>query len=198
MVASFHVGRVDALVDEWLDCRIGLTASTAARCELIRLKGRAGVASARQAYQALKGAFKTLEWPEMMIRGAHSLRLLWADTGARSATLRDTHYLDALIGAGAASALCAVSPATLAAFRDHGTATPAQADPGESAQVIESLHRAGIDLASLCQRQLREVVNQQAEVYQRLLTAIEGKRKCALLAAKPAVRSMWWAAPVNG
>jgi transaldolase len=69
-VASFFVSRVDTEVDKRLDA-IGTEEAKA-------LKGKAGVANARLAYQAYEEVFSTPRWKTLEAEGARPQRPLWA------------------------------------------------------------------------------------------------------------------------
>src|ERR1019366_6148753 len=72
-VASFFVSRVDPEVDKRLE--------TLNIDEAEALKGKAGVANARLAYQAYEEVFSTPRWANLAVEGAHRQRPLWASTG---------------------------------------------------------------------------------------------------------------------
>ena len=85
-VASFFVSRVDTEIDKRLDA-IGTDEAKA-------LKGKAGVANARLAYQAYEEVFSTPRWQVLEAEGAHKQRPLWASTGVKDPAYRDTMYVD--------------------------------------------------------------------------------------------------------
>jgi transaldolase len=72
-VASFFVSRVDTEVDKRLDA-IGTDEAAA-------LRGKAGIANARLAFQAYEEVFSTPRWQVLADEGAHPQRPLWASTG---------------------------------------------------------------------------------------------------------------------
>ncbi len=67
-VASFFVSRVDTEVDKRLDA-LGTEVATA-------LRGRAGIANARLAYQAYEEVFSTPRWQNLADDGARPQRPL--------------------------------------------------------------------------------------------------------------------------
>ncbi len=87
-VASFFVSRVDTEVDKRLDA-IGTDEAKA-------LKGKAGVANARLAYQVFQQAFDSERAKGLIAAGAHAQRPLWASTGVKDPTLPDTLYVTQL------------------------------------------------------------------------------------------------------
>ena len=72
-VASFFVSRVDTEIDKRLD-KIGTDEAKA-------LRGKAGIANARLAYERFDKMFATDRWAALQAAGAHKQRPLWASTG---------------------------------------------------------------------------------------------------------------------
>jgi transaldolase len=87
-VASFFVSRVDTEVDKRLEA-IGTE-------EALGLKGKAGVANARLAYEVYQEAFATDRARALLDAGAHRQRPLWASTGVKDPKLPDTLYVTEL------------------------------------------------------------------------------------------------------
>ena len=85
-VASFFVSRVDTEIDKRLDA-IGTDEARA-------LKGKAGLANARLAYQAFEEVFSTPRWGSLAEAGANVQRPLWASTGVKDPAYPDTMYVD--------------------------------------------------------------------------------------------------------
>ncbi|MET0888063.1 MAG: transaldolase [Mycetocola sp.] len=108
-VASFFVSRVDTEVDTRLD-GIG---SDAART----LRGRAGVANARLAYEIFEQEFSTERANRLAGFGAHRQRPLWASTGVKDPALPDTYYVEELV---APYVVNTMPERTLQATFDHG------------------------------------------------------------------------------
>ena len=86
-VASFFVSRVDTETDRRLD-EVGRD----------DLKARLGIANAKLAYQQYKELFQGERWAALAARGATKQRCLWASTSTKDAALRDTLYVEELIG----------------------------------------------------------------------------------------------------
>ena len=108
-VASFFVSRVDLEVDKRLDA-IGTPNALA-------LKGKAGLANARLAYQAFEEVFSTPRWQVLEADGARVQRPLWASTGVKDPALPDTLYVTELA---APHTVNTMPPKTLEALADHG------------------------------------------------------------------------------
>ncbi|MFI2562824.1 transaldolase [Paenarthrobacter sp. NPDC018779] len=111
-VASFFVSRVDTEIDKRLD-GIGTDEAKA-------LKGKAGVANARLAYQVYEELFSTERWNVLTEAGALPQRPLWASTGVKDPAYPDTLYVTELVAAGVVNTM---PEKTLDATFDHGVVT---------------------------------------------------------------------------
>ncbi len=111
-VASFFVSRVDAEIDKRLD---GVGTEEAAA-----LKGRAGLANARLAYQVFEDSLATERWQRLAAAGANAQRPLWASTGVKDPALPDTLYVTGLV---APHTVNTMPEKTLEATFDHADVT---------------------------------------------------------------------------
>lgn len=134
-VASLFLSRVDTLVDQKLE--------TAGASD--ELKGKAGVALAKLAYQEYKKSFKSGDaFAALSAHGARPQYMLWASTGTKNPAYSDLLYVEPLIGP---ETINTMPDATLAAFRDHGRAAPTLEQDVAAAQMhFETLARLGIDM----------------------------------------------------
>jgi transaldolase len=133
-VASFFVSRVDTEIDKRLD-NAGADPS---------LKGKAGVANARLAYQAYEEVFTSARWEALAAKGAAPQRPLWASTGVKNPEYSDTMYISELIAPGTVNTM---PEKTMMAYADHGTpGTPVQKAYDDAAAVMQAVADAGIDL----------------------------------------------------
>jgi transaldolase len=105
-VASFFVSRVDTETDRRL-----------AESGREDLKGRLGIANAKLAYQQYKALFHGERWDELAARGASPQRCLWASTSVKDPSLRDTLYVEELLGP---ETISTMPEETIRAFQDHG------------------------------------------------------------------------------
>jgi transaldolase len=139
-VASFFVSRVDTEVDKRLEA-IGTDEATA-------LKGRAGIANARLAYQAFEEVFSTPRWANLEGEGAHRQRPLWASTGVKDPAYRDTMYVEELA---APNTVNTMPTKTMKAVADHGKITGDQVTSryDEAAHLLDALERLGIPYAEV-------------------------------------------------
>ncbi|WP_406475164.1 transaldolase [Streptomyces platensis] len=111
-VASFFVSRVDSEIDKRLE-KIGTD-------EAKGLKGKAALANARLAYEAYEEVFSSERWAALDKAGANKQRPLWASTGVKDPTYKDTLYVDELVAPGTVNTM---PEATLEATGDHGQIT---------------------------------------------------------------------------
>lgn len=108
-VASFFVSRVDTEVDKRL-VAIGTD-------EALALKGKAGIANARLAYQIYEQAFESERARSLLTAGANKQRPLWASTGVKDPSLPDTLYVTELV---APNVVNTMPEKTMEATLDHG------------------------------------------------------------------------------
>jgi transaldolase len=138
-VASFFVSRVDTEIDKRLDSISQQGGSAAAS-----LKGKAGIANARLAYQAYEEVASSDRWRALEAKGATAQRPLWASTGVKNPEYPDTMYVSELI---APDTVNTMPEKTLMAYADHGEpGTPLQKSYDEAAAVMAAVRDAGVDL----------------------------------------------------
>ncbi|WP_104054199.1 MULTISPECIES: transaldolase [unclassified Arthrobacter] len=134
-VASFFVSRVDAEIDKRLDA--------AGTDEAKALKGKAGLANARLAYQVFEEQFASERWQVLAAAGANAQRPLWASTGVKDPALPDTLYVTGLV---APHTVNTMPEKTLNATADHGEVTgdTITGTYEESNAVLDALDGLGI------------------------------------------------------
>jgi transaldolase len=135
-VASFFVSRVDTEIDARLEA-IGTD-------EALALRGKAGLANARLAYQVYEETHSSERWSTLAASGARPQRALWASTGVKNPDYPDTLYVDGLV---APNTVNTMPQATLDAVADHGGdgAETVRGTYEESNAVLDSLATLGID-----------------------------------------------------
>jgi transaldolase len=163
-VASFFVSRVDTEVDKRLD---GLDIDEAAA-----LRGKAGVANARLAYQAYKEVFSTPRWANLAAEGAHRQRPLWASTGVKDPAYKDTMYVVDLV---APETVNTMPVKTMQAVADHGQIAGDQVTGKyeDATNVLDSLERLGISYADVTALLEREGVDKFAKSWAQLLSCVQ-------------------------
>ncbi|HEX4728524.1 MAG TPA: transaldolase [Jatrophihabitans sp.] len=136
-VASFFVSRVDTEIDKRLD-KLGTDEARAVR-------GKAGIANARLAYQTFQETFAGDRWQALADAGANLQRPLWASTGVKDPSYEDTMYVTELV---APDTVNTMPEATLNAVAEHGEITGATANTGyhEARAVFQQLSELGIEV----------------------------------------------------
>ena len=128
-VASFFVSRVDTEIDARLEAAGG---------DAVQLKGKAGLANARLAYEVFEEMFSSERWARLQAHGANVQRPLWASTGVKDPALPDTLYVTGLV---APNTVNTMPEATLNAVADHGEVTGNTIVPNysESNNVLDAI-----------------------------------------------------------
>ncbi len=170
-VASFFVSRVDSLVDGLLDER-ARTAADPGRVEALR--GQAGIANAKLAYQDYGTLVATARWQRLAARGARPQRVLFASTSTKDPRYPPLHYVEALVGA---DTVDTVPPATFEALRRGADVSPALAEDVAGARAhLAALEELGIWMDEVTDELLAEGVTKFAEPFDRLLATIDARR----------------------
>ncbi|MFP3579141.1 transaldolase [Arthrobacter sp. fls2-241-R2A-200] len=164
-VASFFVSRVDTEIDKRLDA-IGTDEAKA-------LKGKAGVANARLAYQVYEELFSTERWAVLAEAGALPQRPLWASTGVKDPAYPDTLYVTQLVAAGVVNTM---PEKTLDATFDHGevtgdTITGTYDEANETLNALETLGVSYNDVVKLLET---EGLDKFVGAWKELLADVEG------------------------
>ena len=177
-VASFFVSRIDGKIDGAIDKRLAAGDKDADALKAVR--GKVAIANAKMAYQHYLEVSKSARWQTLRAAGANPQRLLWASTGTKDKAYSDVLYVDGLIGADTVNTM---PPATMDAFRDHGTvAETLAADLDAATRVLTESDRLGLDLPGVTRTLVDEGVQSFADAFDALLGAVAAKRT-ALLAA---------------
>jgi hypothetical protein len=105
-------------------------------------------------------------------------RPLWASTGTKNPAYPDTIYVDGLIGPDTVNT---VPPATLDAFRDHGTAAVTVMDNLEECQQqLAELEKLGISMDVVTDELEAEGVKAFVDAYTALLQTVDERRKAVV------------------
>ena len=169
-VASFFVSRVDTEIDSRLE-KSGAPAE---------LKGKAGVANARLAYQAYEDFFSGERWERLKAQGANRQRPLWASTGVKNPDYDDTMYVTELV---VENTVNTMPEKTLEAVRDHGEIRGDQVRPNydDARRMMERLAEAGIDyddvISVLEKEGVEKFVKSWKELQQTVETNLAGARQ---------------------
>lgn len=173
-VASFFVSRVDSEIDKRLDA-LGTDEAKA-------LKGKAGVANARLAYQVYEELFSTERWNVLAAAGANAQRPLWASTGVKDPAYPDTLYVTELVAAGVVNTM---PEKTLDATFDHGvvtgdTITGTYADANTTLDALDGLGISYNEVVALLESEgLEKFVASWKELLADVETALAAARKAS-------------------
>jgi transaldolase len=167
-VASFFVSRVDSEIDNRLN-------KTGAPDDL---RGKAGVANARLAYEAYEKFFSGERWEKLREAGANPQRPLWASTGVKNPDYSDTMYVTDLA---VENTVNTMPEKTLQAVKDHGEIKGDQVRPhyDDAHQVMKDLADAGIDYDDVIKTLEEEGVEKFVTSWNELLETVEENLKAA-------------------
>jgi transaldolase len=165
-VASFFVSRVDTEVDKRLD-KIGTDEAKA-------LRGKAGIANARLAYERYEKVIASERWQALAAAGANVQRPLWASTGVKDPAYDDTMYVVELV---APDTVNTMPEATLNAVADHGEigGNTIAGTYEQSRKVIEGLEALGIGYDDVIQVLEAEGVQKFEDSYAQLAEGVRGQ-----------------------
>ena len=168
-VASFFVSRIDTAVDKAVDALPDPAKGEA-------LHGKVAIANAKVAYAAYRDLFSGPRWDALAKAGAQTQRLLWASTSTKTKTLKDTLYVEALVGR---DTVDTIPPATMDAFRDHGVFQPdaIEQDLDGARTTLKTLADLGIDLETICRALVKDGVQQFADAFDKLFATIARHRR---------------------
>jgi transaldolase len=160
-VASFFVSRMDTEIDKRLDA-LG-------NDEAAALRGKAGVANARLAYEEV---FSTPRWANLEAEGAHKQRPLWASTGVKDPAYKDTMYVVDLV---APNTVNTMPTKTMLAVADHGEIAGDQVTGhyDEARNLLDALERLGIPYADVTALLEREGVEKFDASWAQLLSGVQ-------------------------
>jgi transaldolase/glucose-6-phosphate isomerase len=177
-VASFFVSRIDSATDKELDEKIAKANDPTEKERLAALKGKVAIANAKLAYQEYKRLSSGPRWDKLVAKGAKPQRLLWASTGTKNKDYSDVLYVEELIGPNTVNTM---PPATLEAFRDHGTPRDSLEENIEDARhVLAELEKSGISLDAITADLVKDGVKLFADAADKLYGAVAHKRAVVL------------------
>jgi transaldolase len=162
-VASFFVSRVDTEIDKRLD-KIGTDDAKA-------LRGKAGIANARLAYERYEKVIAGDRWKALAAAGAHTQRPLWASTGVKDPAYDDTMYV---VDLAAPDTVNTMPEATLNAVADHGLIKGDQvrANYADARAVLDGLAAHGIGYDDVIELLEAEGVQKFEDSYTQLAESV--------------------------
>ena len=168
-VASFFLSRIDILVDQLLQHRMGQNNEPAQV-----LTGKVAIANAKLAYQSFKKIFSSSRWKKLEEKGARVQRPLWASTSSKNPQYSDVCYVEPLIGPHTVNTM---PEETIAAFADHGRAKKNTVEDNivEAAQTMAELERLGIDFRCVAWQLENEGVQKFIYPFGELMRTIAAK-----------------------
>ncbi|MGO2141705.1 MAG: transaldolase [Leucobacter sp.] len=169
-VASFFVSRVDTEIDARLEA-LGTA-------EARDLKGQAGVANARLAYEVFEESFASERAKMLIGLGANPQRPLWASTGVKDPNLPDTLYVTELA---APNTVNTMPEATLGALADHGEVQGDRVSGtyGEANQVLNLIDAQGVDYVEVTEKLEIEGLSKFDASWDDLLETVAGALRLA-------------------
>ncbi len=166
-VASFFVSRVDSEIDKQLE---GIGTEKA-----LSLRGKAGIANARLAFERYEDVFCDRErWNALKAAGANPQRPLWASTGVKNPDYSDTMYVTELVTRGTVNTM---PEKTLQAVADHGDVTgdTIHEHYHGARHVMSDLELLGIDYDSVIATLEHEGVDKFVKSWGELVETVEGQ-----------------------
>ena len=169
-VASFFLSRIDSAADA------KITAVKGADPALVeKTLHKVAIANAKRAYQRSKSIFSGPRWEALAAKGAHPQRLLWASTGTKDKSLPDTYYVDNIIGRDTVNTM---PPATMKAFRDHGTAIrdSIESDVAGAEETLAALEKLGVSLDDITHELVLDGIKKFEEAFDNLIGGVKKRR----------------------
>lgn len=174
-VASFFVSRIDSLVDKTIDERLAKGPGPELAEKLGSLRGKVAIANAKLAYRSYQRLIESPRWKALAAKGARPQRLLWASTGTKNPKYRDVVYVEELIGPDTVNT---VPEQTYNAFKDHGRVRASLTEDLAGAErTMRALEETGISMKGVTDRLLAEGVVLFADAFDRLIGAVEKRRR---------------------
>ncbi|HET7755043.1 MAG TPA: transaldolase [Anaeromyxobacteraceae bacterium] len=172
-VASFFVSRIDTAVDRRLDA-LARAADPAGRARIEELRGKAGIANAKLAYQDFQHIVASERFAKLAAQAARSQRVLFASTSVKDPRYPELYYVEALVGR---DTVDTVPPATLEALRRGANVRATLEEDVATARThLASLEELGISVNGVTDEVLAEGVRKFSEPFEQLLANIETRR----------------------
>ena len=162
-VASFFVSRVDTETDRRLP-------------EGHALRGKAGVANAKLAYELFQQSLADDRWKQLAAKGARVQKPLWASTSTKNPAYSPTLYVDDLIGRDTVNTLAQPSIDALHNGEGDQRADAITQDVAGARQVIAGLADAGVDFTGVTDTLEREGVASFSTSIHDCFNTLEKKR----------------------
>ena len=136
------------------------------------------ISNAKLAYYVHNMLFSSERWEILAKENGRVQRALWASTSTKNPIYQDTKYIDELIGPNTVNT---VPPATLDAFRDHGTAALTLTTGLDDAQAaLDELVALGISIDEVTRELEDQGVKAFSDAFSALLESVEYRRKSVI------------------
>ncbi len=171
-VASFFVSRVDSEIDKRLE------ATTEGPGTDPALRGKAGVANARLAFQAYEEFFTGERWEALAAQGANTQRPLWASTGVKNPDYDDTMYV---VDLAVENTVNTMPEKTLEAVADHGEVRSDRVRPfyDDAHAHMKALQEAGVDYDDVIAVLIKEGVDKFVVAWDELQSTLSESLEAA-------------------
>jgi transaldolase len=182
-VASFFVSRVDTEVDHRLKQLAAHNNDFSNEVE--RLRGLAGIANSRLAYEVYERMLQSPRWKSLESMGARPQRLLWASTGVKDKSFPDTRYVTELV---AADTVNTMPEATLNAVSDHGEVRGdmVRANYAAAHATMEHLRQVGVDMLDVAESLEEQGTASFKESWEELIASVSTQLEKAGASVMPA------------
>ena len=171
-VASFFVSRLDTAVDARLDAMAA--SGSLDTVDHQRLRGRAAVANARNAYRAYRHRLTDSRWLALESAGAQPQRPLWASTSTKDPTFSPTRYVDELVAPQTVNTMpSATLTAVAAATVEYSTAIGLTGDDAQiDASLFADLAQVGVEYTQVVAELEEAGIASFSDAWKRLLDLV--------------------------
>ena len=141
--------------------------------ELIdQLMHQIAIANTKLIYRDFKSIFHGDEFADLAEKTAAVQRPLWGSTSTKSPNLRDTLYVEELVGP---ETVNTIPSATFKALIDHGRirGNTLEEDVGTAEAKIEQLRSLGIEIEDVCMELQKAGVKSFADSFDQLIDAVK-------------------------
>ncbi|MFH1727960.1 MAG: transaldolase [Pseudomonadota bacterium] len=173
-VASVFVSRIDGVIDNMLEKKLGEVEETK-KDQIASYMGKAAIANTKLVHEKYIEVFSQDEFKDLEAKGANWQRALWASTGTKNPSYSDILYVQEVI---APNTVNTVPDKTLAAFIDHGkVCNTIESDYTEYKIYFETLNNYGININTVCNDLLDKGLVSFVASFNSLLKSIEEKSR---------------------
>lgn len=171
-VASVFVSRIDSAVDKRLE-ELKSKEHSAGGTEIIdQLVHQIAIANTKLIYRDFKKIFHGGEFDDLAEKAAAVQRPLWGSTSTKNPNLRDTLYVEELVGP---ETVNTIPLPTFKALIDHGRirGNTLEEDVATAEAKIEQLRSLGIEIEDVCMELQKAGVKSFADSFDQLIDAVK-------------------------